>query len=271
MSEAYSVGKGGKLKLKGESSSSSKDKHKKHKKRKLTESDPKKDFDKEDELSHAGGWVVDKYEQITGTVFIEFKELMYLHGLDNGLFVLGSPHAPGERPDVGELVTAVPIDNKYIAFKSAYSKYLSVNSNGLVIGRSEAISPKEYFEVEFDYDYDGRKIYLKASNGKYVSVNHEGDIVALATEKEDMELRIRSLNKRNAEKETKKDVPDEEKADDLRNVELNYVKKFQKFQDKKIKLSKEDAKELTEAKDAGILHEKLLDRREKMKADRYCK
>ena len=142
MSEAYSVGKGGKLKLKGESSSSSKDKHKKHKKRKLTESDPKKDFDKEDELSHAGGWVVDKYEQITGTVFIEFKELMYLHGRDNGVVVLGSPHAPGERPDVGELVTAVPIDNKYIAFKSAYSKYLSVNSNGLVIGRFKYLNSK---------------------------------------------------------------------------------------------------------------------------------
>ena len=29
--------------------------------------------------------------------------------------------------------------------------------------------------------------------------------------------------------------------------------------------------ELTEAKAQGILHEKLLDRREKMKADRYCK
>jgi len=112
---------------------------------------------------------------------------------------------------------------------------------------------------------------LKASNGNYVSVNHEGDVVALLTEKKDLDLQIRSLNKRNIEKEKKKDVPDEEKAEDLRNVELNYVKKFQKFQDKKIKLSTEDTKELNEAKNAGILHEKLLDRREKMKADRYCK
>jgi protein FRG1 len=131
MSVSYSVGKGGKLKLKGESLPSSKQKHKK---RKLNESDLSKDFDKQDELNHAGGWIVDNYEQITGTIFIEFKERMYLHGLDNGLFVLGASHVPSERPDVGELLTAVPIDNKYIAFKSAYSKYLSVNSNGLVIG-----------------------------------------------------------------------------------------------------------------------------------------
>lgn len=134
MSEAYSVGKGGKLNLKGEaSSSSSKSKHKKHKKRKLEDS--AKDLDKEDVLNHAGGWVVDKYEQITGSVFIEFKEQMFLHGLENGVFVCGAPHAPTEQPDVAELLTAVPIDNKYIAFKSTYGKYLSVNSNGLVIGK----------------------------------------------------------------------------------------------------------------------------------------
>ena len=86
-----------------------------------------------------------------------------------------------------------------------------------------------------------------------------------------MELRIRSLNKRGVDGKSKKEIPEEEIGDDLRNVEINYVKKFQKFQDKKMKLSKEDAGELKEAKDAGILHEKLLDRREKMKADRYCK
>lgn len=86
-----------------------------------------------------------------------------------------------------------------------------------------------------------------------------------------MELRIRSLNKRDNNIKTNKDLPEEERADDLRNVELNYVKKFQKFQDKKIKLSSEDAAELTEAKESGVLHGKLLDRREKMKADRYCK
>lgn len=48
-------------------------------------------------------------------------------------------------------------------------------------------------------------------------------------------------------------------------------KKFQKFQDKKMRISKNDVKELEEAKAQGLLHETLLDRRSKMKADRYCK
>ncbi len=100
-------------------------------------------------------------------------------------------------------------------------------------------------------------------------MNNEGDIVAVSETKEDMAVCVRSLSLRG--KKINKELPEEEKGDDLRNVELNYVKKFQKFQDKRIKLSEEDTNDLSEAKVQGILHEKLLDRREKMKADRYCK
>ena len=271
MTDPYSMAKssGLKLKLKGESSLH-KHKSKKSKKRKSEGDDERKDELLQDELNHAGGWLVENFQQISGAVFIEFQEYMYMHGLDNGVFVMGAPHEPTERPSMEEILTAVRVDDTHVALKSAYGKYLSVNSNGLVVARSEAISPKEYFEVIIDYDYDGRKFFLKAYNDNFITVNNEGDIVAQSDNKNEAELRIRSLNKRNTNS-SKKELPEEEQAEDLTNVELNYVKKFQKFQDKKIKLYRGDSEELKLAKDSGILHEKLLDRREKMKADRYCK
>jgi protein FRG1 len=272
MADAYSMAKSGglKLKLKGESSSKSSSKKAKKRKSEGSGADTSKNLELQDELNHAGGWLVENFQQITGPVFIEFQEFMYMHGLDNGVFVMGAPHEAGERPASEEILTAVRVDDSHVAFKSAYGNYLSINSRGLIVARSEAIGPKEYFEVLVDYDYEGRKFYLKAYNERFVGVNNEGDIVAQSETREDMALRIRSLSSKNA-KGAKKELPEEERVDDLANVELNYVKKFQKFQDKKIKLYQGDADELRKAKEEGELHGKLLDRRETMKADRYCK
>ena len=264
--EEYVAPKGGKLVLKGEKKSK---KSKKHSKKRQHDETSKVDQVKMDELAHGGAWCVDSYEQINGPVSIELQEQMYIYGLDNGLFVLGAEHKYAQPPEPEEILTAIRIDEKYIAFKSGYGKYLSVNSAGLLIGRSDAISPKEYFQIEFDFDYDGRKTFIKASNDGYLCVNQDGDIVALREKRPEAELTIRSIAKR--EKKTDSNLPDEEKAENLRNVEINYVKKFQKFQDKKLRLNSGDVKELEEAKGSGVLHEKLLDRREKMKSDRYCK
>ncbi len=79
-------------------------------------------------------------------------------------------------------------------------------------------------------------------------------------------------NRSLAEKDDdKKVVIPAEEVGKVGDIELNYVKKFQKFQNHKIKISNEDRQALVKAKKEGDLHETLLDRRSKMKADRYCK
>jgi FRG1-like family. len=84
-----------------------------------------------------------------------------------------------------------------------------------------------------------------------------------------VKLRSNSLHLKNLDKDD--DIPEEERTNKLSDIELNYVKKFQKFQDKKIKLNSDNIAVLKEAKAQGYLHETMLDRRSKMKADRYCK
>lgn len=112
---------------------------------------------------------------------------------------------------------------------------------------------------------------ILCANSSFLSVDPEDDALVALRSKVGAEeiLTIRSCQPR--EQEDDVDIPIEEKEDDLEQVEINYVKKFQKFQDHKLRVNKEDKTVLEKAKTEGILHEALLDRRSKMKADRYCK
>lgn len=55
------------------------------------------------------------------------------------------------------------------------------------------------------------------------------------------------------------------------NIYYFIRKMFQKFQDKKMRMIEGKHSQLKKAQQEGKLHESLLDRRAKTKADRYCK
>ena len=63
----------------------------------------------------------------------------------------------------------------------------------------------------------------------------------------------------------------------LKAMEEKHVQKFQSFQEmthvegSKVKVSKEERKRLKKQLKEGKLHEEMLNRRSKMKADKFCK
>ena len=169
--------------------------------------------------------------------------------------------------------TTLQVNDSKVAFKSGYGKYLSVSKDGKVTGTAEAVGPMEQWEPVFQ---EG-KLALQGANSRFMTLNESSETVECSTQRagEDEMIRIRS----NAEREEDKapEIPDEERGN-IGQIELNYVKKFQKFQggalfgnDKKIKLCKDDRRQLKEAQADGSMYELMLDRRAEMKADRYCK
>jgi len=258
----YSSVKVGKLKLKGEKER----KHKKkgHKRKHEDTEVPLTTVSKTDEVEHGSWWVVSKVSEIRSSVAIELGERTYVRALDNGLFTVGAPHPEGEGPDQEEILMAVPVGDSRVGFKSGYGKFVGVDAKDRMVGRADAIGPKEQWEPVFQ---DG-KTALQGGNSRFLSADAEDSVVAKSRVAGGAEmLRIRS----NAERASEASATAKQDEGNLNRVEINYVKQFQKFQDKRLRLNEGGAEELRAAREQGRLHEQLLDRRAKMKADRYCK
>ena len=263
----YSSVRVGKLKLKGE-------KRKKHKKSKRDrEEEPSSSLDLEDAKQHGDWFLISKFEQMAGQVCLEFGPHQYVRALDNGNLILGAPHCLGECPDPEEVFIAIRASNSQIALKTGYNKYLAMDARQRVVGHSDAVGLKEQFDPVFQ---EG-KLALLASNGCFLSIDEDNEELPYLVAKnstagsgEMVKLRTNINPELTRIERLKKDIPDEEKGS-LRDCEINYVRKYQSFQDKKMRLNSEGPFSLQKAQDKGRLHEELLDRRAKMKSDKFCK
>jgi len=124
----------------------------------------------------------------------------------------------------------------------------------------------EQWEVVFE---EG-KMALLSHSGCFMSVDPAEETVVCKSKKAGP-AEILKLRCGTEKKIDEASLGPAEERGSIKDIELNYVKKFQKFQDKRTRLCTEDIEDVKKAQGEGNIHETLLDRRSKMKADRYCK
>lgn len=135
------------------------------------------------------------------------------------------------------------------------------------MANSDAVGPREQWQVVFE---DGKSALL-GPNNYFLSfeLDSEGFLIAQSQKVGETEvIQLRTCNEREKPVDW---TPVEDKIKDDLQCEITYVKKFQNWQDHRLRLNPGDKTEIRAAKTDGTLHQVLLDRREKMKADRYCK
>ncbi|CAH8444430.1 unnamed protein product [Dicrocoelium dendriticum] len=288
--DSYSFVRTGKLKFK-----SDKRKHKRRSKHGASEHRQTSDKRIVDATLHGGWWGISSFADISDSVAIQFNDwstvqpqltnssncsvadefpntenatACYLFAGDDGLFSVGPPRGVGEPPAPDEIFTAIKLSDTKVAFKSGYGKYLGVSTDpdALLIAVADAIGPREHFEPVFQ---DGNTALLGANNC-FLSANPNNGDVAFSKPQAKSEEMITIRSNRPLLNDPLSSLPEEERQG-LTKAEVNYVRKFQSWQDHKLRLSKEEKSVLRQAQRSGDLHECLLDRREKMKSDRYCK
>uniref|UniRef100_A0A183BYY7 Protein FRG1 n=1 Tax=Globodera pallida TaxID=36090 RepID=A0A183BYY7_GLOPA len=238
----------GKLKLKG-----NKQLFKlKSNKKKLGASSKQIDEDREER----GGWrrIENELDLKGGTdVALECGDFSrcYLAALDTGKFTLGTKHFKfGEAPSPEEILSLIhsPDDPK-VSFKTGFGKFVGVSADGALVATADAVGARERFDIVFQ---DGKSAIQSVSSGLFLSLepNDDGHVYVCSKTAQANEM----IN--------------------AGDCETTYIKKFQHsrvdLKDRMISYNVDDKQAVKMAQKEGNLHETLLNRRAKLKSDKYC-
>ncbi|KAI8602226.1 FRG1-like family-domain-containing protein [Dissophora ornata] len=282
MPDDYTVKKK-KLSFKGESN--------KTKKKKRKAEDETKE---EEDSGNADGWVsVKTLSDIGGPIFLTFSSdppsclaiddkgkvtMKLLESLDesqptNAVVVFEN----AEPTTVNQVFVATMIpDSDRLTLKSYNGRYLSSDKFGIVTADSEAIGMQEEWTAIVKSEDEGG-ICLQNHYGKFLSV----DEVAAVEGRKGASFQIRAdsdvigfcelFQAKIQAKYRKKVKKSNEVKIATKDYELEQNRKFQTWNHGRVIVSTEGMSDLKKAQKEGRFSEALLDRREKLKSDRYCK
>ncbi|KAF8936375.1 hypothetical protein BGZ58_004263 [Dissophora ornata] len=282
MPDDYTVKKK-KLSFKGESN--------KTKKKKRKAEDETKE---EEDSGNADGWVsVKTLSDIGGPIFLTFSSdppsclaiddkgkvtMKLLESLDESQPTNAAVVFENAEPTtVNQVFVATMIpDSDRLTLKSYNGRYLSSDKFGIVTADSEAIGMQEEWTAIVKSEDEGG-ICLQNHYGKFLSV----DEVAAVEGRKGASFQIRAdsdvigfcelFQAKIQAKYRKKVKKSNEVKIATKDYELEQNRKFQTWNHGRVIVSTEGMSDLKKAQKEGRFSEALLDRREKLKSDRYCK
>ncbi|CAD5220293.1 unnamed protein product [Bursaphelenchus xylophilus] len=272
MSTSYGQVKEGKLKLKKKSIFKA-DKTKKTKKKNDEEAggsqtDP-------DQLEHGGWWRITDETNFRGGIELALEagdfSNCYLAAQDNGYFTLGPKHFNELEPHPEEVLSLIkaPDDEKF-SLKTGFGRYLGVETDGRLAATAEAVGPRERFEVVFQ---DNKSAIQCSASNMFISWEPDKDGNVYASSKTAGPKQFLNI-RTNAAKKVAADFTAAEDLLESGQCEDSYVKMYQHskvdLKNKHISINLQDKSSIKKAKKTGNLHETLLDRRAKLKSDKYC-
>lgn len=224
-----------------------------------------------------GRWrPMSKVEDIVGPVAFRTYTGGYLYASEEGSFLATRETTDGEleeqEPRNLEQFSLVVVSENKVTIRSPFNRYLGIETSGRVTGTAEAAGMREQFEPVFQ---DG-KLALVASNQRFLSFSTEDDAVAsagelIAVSEKAKEREIFTLLCGRLASKKVGEWESELLQRDVDQIEKSYVHQYQSFQGGKVKLHSSEVKKLCQAQRDGQLHTTMLDRRSKMKSDKFCK
>ncbi|KAG0320329.1 hypothetical protein BGZ99_004573 [Dissophora globulifera] len=296
MPDEYAVKKK-KLSFKGESTKTKK------KKRKAEDEGVE-----EESNSNADGWVpIKALTDLGGPIFLTFssdppsclaiddKSKVVMRPLESLSGDAGDDENPSLQPasfDIAEpttvnqvfVVTMIP-DSDRLTLKAYNGRYLSSDKFGIVTADAEAIGMQEEWTAVIKQNEEEGGICLQSHYGKFLSVDEvastEGRIGSKGLGASTAGFQIRAdsetigfcelFQAKIQAKYRKKAKKSGDVKIATKDYEMEQSRKFQTWNHGRVIVSEESMKGLRQAKKEGRFSEALLDRREKLKSDRYCK
>jgi len=271
MSSSYKSIKG-KLTFKG----SDKKKHH-HKKKK----DKKRKHEEEEENVPLEGWInVESADDLVGPIFIlsnATEKLSCICSDSKTSKILLNSVVEMEDSNNVSIKDVTPtdvsqvfvikrvIDSSTFNLKSAFNKYLGCDKFGVVSCESEAVGVQEEWEIIFRED----GIAFKNSYDKFLTVDEQDGKMVIRADSDTIGFHEKFIVKFQAQNRKKKKAKVAEKP--LYSQEIDSVKKYQSWGNGRLVMPSQDLGDLKKAKKSGKMHEAMLDRREKLKSDSYCK